>query len=695
MHLKQIFLGSCLFVLFQNATAQDIFISIDSIAVPEVNLEEVVINASKNNSKLKELPVSVTIIPSMVIENNEINTLNQLGSMVPNFSMRDYGSKLTSPVYIRGIGSRINSPSVGLYVDNVPYFEKAAFEFDFFDIESIEVLRGPQGTLYGRNSMGGLINITTKSPANYQGSQVKLSAGNYGSYKLNAGHYHKVNDALMFSLSGNYQHNDGFYTNRFIDKKVDNLDSYGLKNRLIYKVSDKLEFENIAGFENSKQGGYPYAIYNKKEQRMEEISYNQESSYNRILFSDALKFKYTGKNWMLSNTLSYQYLDDAQKIDQDFTAANTYFARQYMKQNMVADEVLLQSKKDEKLSWLIGAFGFLQFSDSDVDVDSYSKDLWYLKTYGLDTKGMALFGQSTYNITNNFSVTGGLRYDYEISELTYTYEETKAGVELSGPDTIYPKLSDNIVLPKLALTYRFNSAHLYVSYSTGYKAGGFNSIFELPEHLMFKNETSYNFEGGVKSPLFKKLLFADVALFYTKLKDQQIYRTAPSGKGSYLENSGLSENKGVELSLKNQPVHGFEGQITYGYTHSKILEYKLNDNLNYNNKYTPYIPRHTFAVQLTKTFNLAKTSFFDRIRINSLYHQSGELYWNLSNLLREERSGMLSANISFIHRSLQLDIWGKNLTNTQFCSFMFEASGNSFAQAGKPRQVGISASVKF
>ena len=195
MRLKQFFFGSCLFVLFQNATAQDIFISIDSIAVPEVNLEEVVINASKNNSKLKELPVSVTIIPSLVIENNEINTLNQLGSMVPNFSMRDYGSKLTSPVYIRGIGSRINSPSVGLYVDNVPYFEKAAFEFDFFDIESIEVLRGPQGTLYGRNSMGGLINITTKSPANYQGSQVKLSAGNYGSYKLNASHYHKVNDA--------------------------------------------------------------------------------------------------------------------------------------------------------------------------------------------------------------------------------------------------------------------------------------------------------------------------------------------------------------------------------------------------------------------------------------------------------------------------------------------------------------------
>ena len=94
--------------------------------------------------------------------------------------MPDYGSKLTSPVYIRGIGSRINSPSVGIYVDDVPYFEKAAFDFDFFDIDRVEVLRGPQGTLYGRNTMGGIINVFTKSPLTEKGSKIKLSAGNYG-----------------------------------------------------------------------------------------------------------------------------------------------------------------------------------------------------------------------------------------------------------------------------------------------------------------------------------------------------------------------------------------------------------------------------------------------------------------------------------------------------------------------------------
>ena len=177
-------LAGVLLLFYQSIYSQDIFIQTDSTTVPKVNLEEVVINASKNNSQLKELPVSVTIIPSSVIETNNIETLNQVSSFVPNFSMPDYGSKLTSPVYIRGVGSRINAPSVGLYVDNVPFFEKAAFDFDFFDIESIEILRGPQGTLFGRNSMGGLINIMTKSPSQYQGSHLKLSAGTYGVYKF-------------------------------------------------------------------------------------------------------------------------------------------------------------------------------------------------------------------------------------------------------------------------------------------------------------------------------------------------------------------------------------------------------------------------------------------------------------------------------------------------------------------------------
>ncbi len=131
-------------------------------------LDEITIKSPKYNRNIFEIPAAATMLPERFIENNKVENLTDISGMVPNFFMPDYGSKLTSPVYIRGVGNRINTPSVGLYVDDVPYFEKSAFNFDFYDIERVEVLRGPQGTLYGRNAMGGLINIITKNPGNEQ-----------------------------------------------------------------------------------------------------------------------------------------------------------------------------------------------------------------------------------------------------------------------------------------------------------------------------------------------------------------------------------------------------------------------------------------------------------------------------------------------------------------------------------------------
>ncbi len=683
------------FLFLLQLTAQEVRIIPDTTLFPPVELDEVVVKASKNNSNLKELPSSVSIIPSSMIERNGIHTLNQVSGIAPNLVMPDYGSRLTSPVYIRGVGSRINAPSVGLYVDHVPYFEKSVFEFDFFDIESIEILRGPQGTLYGRNSMGGLINVITRSPADYQGTHVFLSAAGYGTYKVNAGHYMRMSDNLALSLSGNYQHNDGFYTNTYSNKKIDELNASGLRNKVIYTPSDRLTVENIAGFERSIQGGYPYSLYNDSLKKAGEINYNQRSSYNRMMLTDALKIDYSGNNWELSNTLSYQYLDDAQKIDQDFTADSLYFVRQLQKQHMIAEELIIRSTGDSKLNWLFGGFGFAQLFQTGVDVDVYPSDMWYLKTYDSDIVGLALFHQSTWKMSDNMSLTGGIRYDHEISGMKYTYTARKSGNALPVTDTVYPDLQDHILLPKMAFNYQFNNASLYVSYTTGYKPGGFNSTFERPDHLMFKNETSHNYEAGLKTSFFQKFIYSDIAFFYTRLKDQQIYRTVPSGRGSYLDNAGLSENKGVEFTLKNRMVHGFEGVIAYGYTHSRVLEYVKDAETNYNNKYTPYIPGHTLAVMITQIIYPEKIKLIDKLRINTVYNQHGNMYWDLDNSYREKTYGLLSAMISVTGKIFQIDLWGRNLLATDYHSFLFEAIGNTYAQKGKPLQAGLNLSVNW
>ncbi|HEX2934994.1 MAG TPA: TonB-dependent receptor [Bacteroidales bacterium] len=682
-------------------SAQTLVLRPDSTLSTQVELSEIVITASKNETKLKELPASVSVIPMKSITANEITSLSQLGTLSPNFVMPEYGSKLTSPVYIRGIGSRINNPSIGLYVDNVPYFEKSAFEFDFFDLERIEILRGPQGTLYGRNSMGGLINIVTRSPLNYQGANLSVSAATYGSYRLRGGGYMKLNDKLAVSLSGNYLHNDGFYENKFLNQKVDKLNSFGFRNKIVYQASGKFTVENVASIDNSKQGGYPYALYNVETQTDGDVSYNQPSSYDRLMFSDALNFKYTAANWELTNTVSYQYIDDIQKIDQDFTPDSLYFIKQLQTQQMVANELMVKSRGNSRYSWLFGAFGFMQGSESDVDVNTYKIKLWYLKTYDADVTGVAFFHQSTFKVTDNLSVTGGLRFDYETSGLHYKYRSTKANIELPRTDTIYPDMKDHIFLPKLALNYKFNHVSVYASYTWGYKPGGFNTTFERPEDLKFKNEKSNNYEVGAKASLFS-LLYADLALFYTKLKDQQIYRTTLSGRGAYLENAGVSENKGIEVTLKSSPVRGFEAMVAYGYTYSKILKYEKDAVTNYNNNFTQYIPRHTLAIQATQTLLFNKSSFIDQIKLNVLYNQNGLLYWDLENNLNKRAYRLietpyrtLSAKVSFIKGNVQFDIWGKNLLNADYHSFLFEALGNTYIQKGKPMQLGVNVLVKF
>lgn len=667
----------------------------DSTGLKSVELGEIVIKASKDNVTYKTIPASVSVISSRLIEDNEIRSLDDITGTAPNFYMPDYGSKLTSPVYIRGIGSRINAPSVGLYVDYVPYFEKAAFNFDFFDIRRIEVLRGPQGTLFGRNTMGGIVNIVTLSPMDYTGTHLNFSAGNYGTYNMNAGHYGKINDKFGYSLALNYLHNDGFFTNQYSGNKVDKLNSYGARNRLIYEISDRWSVENISAFEVSRQGGYPYAIYNDSLNSAEDINYNDYSSYDRNLFSDALLVRYSGRKFELVSTSSYQYLKDNQGIDQDFTPASLYFITQKQNQNMLSQEVIARSAGTGRYKWLVGSYAFFQAFDNSVEADGYLQKLNYIKTYDHKIDGYALFHQSSLNLTKNLTLTAGIRLDAERDILDYTYVRTLKEIFENMADTTYPSLKSLEIIPRAALNYKINNNNIYAVVARGYKTGGFNSTFERPQDLTFDPEFSWNYEAGIKSSLFKNFLYADVALFYIDWKNQQIYQTVPSGRGSMLKNAGHSVSKGMEISFKTAPFRGFDLMISYGYTNAKFIS-NIEDSLkNYNNNYLPYVPRHTVAIQPGKILKINNSNILDIIKISAMYRGAGEIFWNEENSHNQKYYGIVDGKISLIRKTVQFDIWTKNLFSTEYASFYFEALGKKYVQSGKPMQAGINLSLKF
>jgi len=692
-HTFRIILSACLILSFTSAFAKDEIIE----KIDTIQLNELVVQASRSYSNLSSISNSVTLFNSKQIESLGLNSLTDATSTVANLFMPDYGSKLTSPIYIRGVGSRINAPSVGLYVDNVPYFEKAAFNFDFFEISRLEVLRGPQGTEYGRNTMGGIVNILTKSPQYYQGTDVNVQAANYGSYLFTAAHYAKASDKLAWSLALNYRHNDGFFTNDYLNKKVDVLDTYGLRNRLIFKLNDRFSVENILSFENSIQGGYPYSQYFEANDSVAKIRYNQESGYNRQLLSDALVLKYSAPKFDFSAITSYQYLNDKQAIDQDFSVDSLYFIIQRQRQNMFSQEITIQAKKNKRYNWLFGGYAFRQQFFNDVEANTYKQKLNTLKEYDHIIAGGALFHQSTFKNfpIRNMNIVAGIRLDTENDKLNYKSFRTKNALTTTLADTVYSPLQSLQVLPKLSVNYKFLSTNVYALVSRGYKTGGYNSTFERPEDLTFEPEYSWNYEVGIKSSLFRNQLFLEASLFYIDWKNQQIYQTTPSGTGSMLKNAGHSVSKGFELALNSASIAGFELMASYGFTYAQFEENVLNATTDYSGNFIPYVPKHTVAGQLMKTFQIENSKLLNKIVLSALYKGTGEIYWNDKNLHKQAYYNLLDGRISFVRKNLKFDIWGSNLTATRYESFYFEALGKSFVQTGKPLQVGVKLSVNF
>ena len=690
-----------LIVFSQSANSQNIRIITDTTKVPDIIIDEVTVKSPKEVPFVREVPASISLISSRIIENNEIKTLTDISSQVPNFFMLDYGSKLQSSVFIRGIGSRLGTPSVGLYVDNVPFSEKTTFGFDFFDIERIEILRGPQGTLYGRNTMGGIINVFSKSPLHYDETNVSVTAGNYGNYNVNINHYNKISKKFGYSVNANYLNKDGYFTNIFNNEKADNLYSAGGRIRLAWQVSDKFSIENISSYEKSEQFGFPYAVYNTETNTAGEVNYNQESSYKRDLFSNGLIAKYENEKIELLSTTSYTFYDGLMAVDQDYTANQIYFFNTGDRQNMISQELVFKSAKSKKYDWLFGAYGFHQTMDQQTNGDIYTAKMKQEISSVFGISGLALFHQSTLNnfLVKNLSLTAGLRLDIEEDKLDYSLAMAVNGGPMNTTTEEDYKETFNEILPKLALKYKVNEQwNTYATVSKGYKSGGFNtnSSIDISEFRSYDSERSWNYELGFKSALAKKRLYIDGAIFYIDWTDQQIDVPVPTGRGNMKTNAGESASKGVELFAKAILAKNIEATLGYGYTEATFKDYVVTDELNYNGNYIPYIPRSTFNAGVNKIFNF-DSGFLDKLITSLNYKGIGKHYWDLTNSVYQEYYGITDAKISFISGKVQFDIWGRNIFDTSYNSYYFEITTirNSYAQLGKPASMGINLKVTF
>ncbi|WP_288325288.1 TonB-dependent receptor [uncultured Phocaeicola sp.] len=738
-----------------------------------IDIEEVVVIASpKETGKLRELPNAVSLISQKDMQANQITTLKNVSALVPNFFMPDYGSKITSAVYIRGIGSRINTPAVGLYVDNIPYIDKSAFDFNFYDIERIDILRGPQGTLYGRNTMGGLIKVHTRSPFSYQGTDVKLSYGSKSNYRsASLTHYHRWNEHFAFSAGGYYEGSDGFFRNAYNGKKIDNMEAGGGRIRAIWLPSDNLKLDFTIGYDYSDEGGYPYyytgALNKSKEEYKEhigKISYNRDCGYRRGLFNTGLNIEYQGNSFIMNAVTGYQNLTDRMYLDQDFLPVDIYNIEQKQRINTLSEEITFKSKKNQRWIWVTGASGFYQWLHTDAPVTFQSEGIQWLENNinkGMASSGMpinlkilsetmpvpgifdtpvlgaAIFHQSTFNhlLFENLSATVGLRLDYEKNKIDYNSSAAMniqmymAGKPMGKPmeqaAEFIGKLDDDHVqlLPKFALKYDFNKQNnIYATVSRGFRSGGYNiqmfsellqsalkqrpgagsavSDDEIKNLVTYKPEYSWNYEIGSHLSLFGGKLKTDLAAFYMDTRDQQIAKFVESGLGRMMVNAGSSESYGAEVSLTASVNRNLSLNGSYGYTHSTFKKYDAgksssDENIDYSGHYVPFVPRHTMNVGANYSFFLGGNKWAQSLTVGLNYTGAGKIYWTEKNDVSQSFYGTLNGRISLQAKALQIDFWGRNLTNKDYTTFYFESMERGFEQRSKPLQLGVDVRYHF
>lgn len=696
MNLFKFTIPVLLTILYNNS-----YVFAQKNTVDTVIINEIVIKASKIDETIHNSASTVSVMNKSEIEKDGINTIEDINSRIPNFFTPKHGSRLTSPVYIRGIGSRINSQAVGLYVDNIPYFEAGTFNFELYGIDKIEVLRGPQGTLYGRNTMGGLINIQTSRFSEKEHFSFKTDYGNRNYLKSVIAYNRPLGEKAVLLTEGAFSHFDGFFKNIYLNNYADSYNVYSGRMKFQYKPVSGLKINFTLGYERNLENGYPYALYDTTTQKTSEINYNRLSTYHRDLLSAGLNINYKLKRFELTSSGSFQLLTDTQRIDQDFTEKNLFFVNQNRNHKTFVQEFTARSLPRSKVKWIAGLFGFSQFRIKNTEVQ-YLEDavaVYHLpgmmvleKNYNQPDEGAAGYGQLTLPFKRLY-LTAGIRVDYEKDKLIYAYDRVLDDVltPVQDADTFNTYFQ---VLPKISLLYKINNQiNSYVSITKGYKAGGFNSAFERNEDISFNPEYSYNYEWGTKGRFAGGKLHSNLTFFYIDWRNQQVYQPVPSGRGAMLKNAGHSMSKGVEFEFSEQAIQNFRIWLNTGYNDVRYSDYVKDENTDYSGNVIPYIPQYTGNLGAAYTVELS-FPFIKSIYFSLDYKRIGKFYWNDVNSAFQNGYGLLDANITLTAKKyFEFGFTGTNLLNAEYNSYYFEALGKSYVQRGNPLQ--IKAFIKF
>lgn len=656
-----------------------------------------VVTAQKVEQDAQDVPVSLSIFTQEDLEKRNINRTYDLISQTPNLNMIKAGNPSdASFMSLRGITPTMEGSQTVLFlIDGVPY---STFDSDILDAERVEILRGPQGTLYGKNASSGVINVITQDPKYYREGSISLGLGNYGRKKSTIISNDAINDEWAYRTALQYELNDGYFErNSDGADDIDNVENFNGRFKLRWQPYDT-NWDVISTFQamRTRNGNNSFAAVSDIEMDSHAV-YSDVDGYNNVdVYSGVINATYTGNSFDFKSVTGF--ISDRKKSEQDldFTSTSAWILDMDTEQNRFTQELRLSSKKNQDLNWL----GGLYFESDSVDnlIHTEYQNYGITNDINSDTKSLnyALFGNLSYAINQKWEFITGLRVEHQRIEFGYTNAYNYGSATSENYNASYTKL-----LPKIGLNYSpTDEIMFYLSISEGYKSGGFNML--TPSGLSPKYDPEYtmNYELGMKSSWLDRTLMLDASLFWIDWKDQQVEQQAYPN--SYTENAANTVSRGIEAQLDWAVSEDFRIYLSGGFNDAKFTDYvgKTYDSsgnvvsqTDYSGNRPTNAPRYTYSLG-------ADYQFFSHYFVNIGYNVIGDMYFDVDNTTKQSSFSLLNLNTGYTSERYDVSLWVKNLLDEEYITRSFsmtDLNGSTvwYGRSGDPMTMGIDFKVKW
>jgi iron complex outermembrane receptor protein len=681
--------------------------------VTTIQLPPVTVTAQKEPADPRTLPVSVTAVPNRTLIDAGVNIVSEAGQYSPNTFFAEFTARKLSNARFRGIGSSPANPGVTTYFDGVPQFNANTSSIELLDIGQIEFVRGAQSPLFGRNSLGGVINIVSARPSlsDWTGS-FSAPFANASLYEIRASaNGPVVPGRLGAAFSMNYGQRDGYTTNVITGNDLDSRESFAAKGQLLWTPASTWETRLILNGERARDGDYALSDLGGLRARPFVAARDFEGFTHRDLFGTTILNRYEGGSLAVTATTGLLSWQTEDATDLDYTPLpllrrnNAEEAFQFTQEVRVASAANAPARLSDALAlrWQAGMFFFTQNYDQDA-VNTFAP--FVLSQFvpfsvsqqsplsSLDDKGIGLFGQATVVLNDKVDITGGLRFDYENKQGDLTTSYTP---QIAPPVRVSDEKGFSNVSPQVAVAYRPSARWtVYGATTRGFKAGGFNPA-SPPGSEIYDEELTWNVEGGVKAALMDGRVTVSAAVFNIHWDDLQLNLPNPFVLGQfYIANVGGAASRGVEFEAQARVAPMVDVFGSVGYTNAQFGDDAVSSGVAVGDNDIPYTPKATASVgtQINHRLNSA-VGLYGRAELTAY----GSFKYD--DLNREGQGAYTLTNLRFGARGKYLfaEGWIRNAFDTNYIPVAFAygelAPSGYIGEMGRPRTFGLNVGVTF